>query len=257
MNIIDDLIFVNKSTLKKAGRLFSNNWQIIFTGFAYSVLNIILFSIIGVLFRIPVVGFFAGIITFIATSAMISNYFHLLYNIIKHGRFNLQDFKDGFKAYLWKVYGVLFIGWLAGFLFDMVLAPILYRTVVSPGTLNFIISFLILILLNALPETIYQKFYSPWESIVYAFNYVKENWIEWFIPNIILIGILYLTTGRLINDLFAINFSFGFSLSLKSILLYIIGQILFSFIMIYRGVLFEVLSTSTRRKRIFMRDLYK
>jgi len=257
MKIIQDLVFINKNTIKKSSKLFINNWQLIFTGVIYTIINILLFATIAMLSRIPIIGFFTGIVSFIATSAMISNYFYLLNNIIKYGKFTWKDFKDGFKAYLWKVYQVLFIGWLASYLFSIFISPILYNTGVSGGVINYIISLLVLILLNALPESVYQKFYSAWESIVYAFNFIRENWIEWFIPNVIMIAVLYFTTGRILTDLFTININFGFDISPKGILLYIIGQILFSFIMIYRGVLFELLSTSTRRKRMFMKDFYK
>ncbi len=258
MNILKDLLLVNKSTLKKTSRLFLSNWIIVFTGFVYTLLNIALLIVMNIFFRIPIIRFFSGIVSFIATSAMISNYLYLLNQIIRYGRVTLQDFKEGFIVYLWKVYGVLFIGWAAGFLFDRIIAPVIYSINLSlAGTISFIVSFLVLILMNALPESIYQKHYSSWETVTYAFDFVKENWIEWFVPNVIMLGLFYLVTGNVIKDVFAISSGYFFSFSLKGILLYVIGQIMFSFIMIYRGILFDILSTSTRRKRAFMQHLYK
>lgn len=258
MNILKDLLLVNKSTLKKTSKLFLDNWIIVFTGFIYTLLNIALVVVMNLIFSIPIIRFFSGIISFIATSAMISNYLYLLNQIIRYGRVTVQDFKDGFKAFLWKIYGVLFIGWAAGFLFDRIIAPVIYSLNLSlAGTISFIISFLVLVLINALPESIYQKHYSAWETVLYAFNFVKENWIEWFAPNIIMLGLFYLVTGNVIKDVLAISSGMFFSFSLKGILLYIIGQVMFSFIMIYRGVLFDILSTSTRRKRAYMQHLYK
>lgn len=258
MNILKDLLLVNKSTIRKTSKLFLNNWIIVFTGFVYSLLNIALLLVMSILFRIPIMRFFSGIISFIATSAMISNYLYLLNQIIKYGRVTVQDFKDGFKVYLWKVYGVLFIGWAAGFLFDRIIAPVIYSINLSlAGSISFIIGFLVLILMNALPEAIYQKYYSAWETVTYAFSFVKENWIEWFLPNVIMLGLFYLVTGNVIRDVFAISSGFFYSFSIKGVLLYVLGQIMFSFIMIYRGILFDILSTSTRRKRAFMQHLYK
>lgn len=258
MSILDDLILVNRSTFKKTFRLFQKNWIIIFTGFIYSVLNIAILIVIGLLSRIPLLGFFSGIISFIATSAMISNYFYLLNQIIKKGKITVQDFKDGFTVYLWKIYGILFIGWAASFLFSTIVEPVIYSMNLSLAvSINFIISLLVLILMNALPESIYQKFYSSWETIIYAFNFIRENWIEWFTPNVVLIGLFYLVTGDVIRNVLAISTGFIYNFSIRSIVLYVLGQVLFSFIMIYRGILFDVLSTSTRRKRAYMQQFYK
>lgn len=258
LNILKDLLLVNKSTLRKTSKLFLNNWLIVFTGFAYTLLNIALLFVVSILFRIPILGFFSGIISFIATSAMISNFLYLLNQIIRYGRITFQDFKQGFTVYLWKVYGVLFIGWIASFLFERIIGAFIYSINSSyAGAISFIISLLVLILLNALPESIYQKHYSAWETVMYAFNFVKENWIEWFVPNIIMLGAFYLVTGNVIRDVLAISSGYFFSYSIRGIVLYIVGQIMFSFIMIYRGILFDTLSTSTRRKRAYMQHLYK
>lgn len=258
LDILKDLLLVNRSTLKKTSKLFLSNWIIIFTGFVYTVLNIVLLIILGTLFNNSILGFFSGIISFIATSAMISNFLYLLNQIIRYGRITLQDFKEGFTVYLWKVYGVLFIGWAASFLYGRIVEPVIYSVSLSlAGTLSFIIGILVLILMNALPESIYQKHYSAWETVTYAFNFVKDNWIEWFVPNIIMFGVFYLVTGNVISDVLAISSGYFFNLSIKGIILYIIGQVLFTFIMIYRGVLFDILSTSTRRKRAYMQYLYK
>ena len=85
---------------------------------------------------------------------------------------------------------------------------------------------------------------------------MKENWIEWLIPNVVLLGLLYLVTGNVLTSLFSTGLSINV-LSIRGIVLYLIGQVIFSFTMIYRGVLFDILSTSTRRKRMFMRNTYK
>ncbi|WIV11387.1 hypothetical protein [Proteiniborus sp. MB09-C3] len=258
MDILKDLLLVNRSTIKKASKLFLNNWVIVFTGFVYTLLNIALIIVMNIIFRIPIMRFFSGIISFIATSAMISSFLYLLNQIIRYGRVTIQDFKDGFTVYLWKVYGVLFIGWVASFLFDRIIGPVIYSANLSlSGTISFIISLLVLILMNALPESIYQKHYSAWDTVTYAFNFVKENWIEWFVPNVIMLGLFYLVTGNVIRDVFAISSGYFFSFSIRGILLYVIGQVMFSFIMIYRGILFDTLSTSTRRKRAYMQHLYK
>lgn len=260
MSIFKDLYYTNKKGIKQTSNLLVKNWPIIFTGLVYSVISIILMFIITLFLSSFILRFFTGIILFIAISAIISNYLYLLYNVVKVGKVTIQDFKDGFKAYLRKVYTIFFIGWIAGLVYGMFIMPILQNLlsgVVGARALNAIGSILLLIFLNPLPETVYQKHYSPMESIKYAFEFVKENWIEWFLPNVILLGALYLTTGTIITNVFVYNIGFNFDFSLPNVLIYMLGQIIFSFTMIYRGILFNILSTSTRRKRLFMRNLYK
>ncbi|MBS4535303.1 hypothetical protein GOQ29_06690 [Clostridium sp. D2Q-14] len=253
MVIFKDILYLNRDTLKTSLNLLFKNWKIILTGFAYMLINIILAILINSLF-VGVLRIIGGLIFALAMASLISNYLYLLQNIIRTEKFTLEDFKYGFTALLRKVYGVLIIGWIANLLYNMVLSPLLG----SMGSMiSIIIPLGIFILLNPLPESIYLKFYDPWSTIVYAFEFIKENWLEWFVPNIVFIFILYFLIGDMQLNLFRISFAYSMNFSIYSILIYIIGQIVFSFVMIYRGVLFDKLSTSTRRKRIFMRDLYK
>jgi len=251
--VLKDLWYLNKDAFKKSTELLMKNWGLILTGFIYIAINIVLSLVISTLFM-GVLRILSGIILALATASMLSNYLYLLQNIIRVGKFDLEDCKRGFTALLRKVYSVLLIGWLASVLYSMILSPILG----SLGSfITMLIPILIFLLLNALPESLYQKFYDPWETVTYAFEFIKENWLEWFIPNTIFIVLLYILSGRLFLDLFSINFSLGLDLSLAGLITFIIGQVIFSFMMLYRGVLFEELSKSTRRKRIYMRDLYK
>src|SRR5699024_9786047 len=222
------------------------NWIIIFTGIVYSVLNLIIFSIIGRVFTGPLY-LLSGFIALIVSSSFISDYLYLLSNVVNYNRVTLQDFKEGFAYYLRKIYGVFFIGYVINLLLSFI-TPALGNLVV---VLNMILYFSILILLNPLPETIYLKHYSPWESILYTIEFVQENWLNWIIPNFILILLLYLITGNIITDLFTTHLSFNYIFKPFNIIFYLIGQLVFSFMMIFRGNLYKILSTSTRRKRRF------
>ncbi len=248
MEIIEDLIYVNKTALTKAIKSISKNWMIIFTGIVYTILNIAIFSIVSIFMR-GFLSILSGIVIAIVTAAFVSNYLYLLFNIINYDRMNMQIFKDGFKAFLWKVYGVLFIAYLGSILLSLVSNML--------GNLAFVLSIFVylgvLVLLNPLPETIYLKSYSAWESVQSAFEFMKENWLIWILPNIVLFGVLYIITGKVLTNLFTTHLSFNMMFNIRNIILYIAGQGLFSFIMIFRGHLFKILSGSTRRKRMFMK----
>lgn len=247
MDYLKDFQLVNKSVISKTFGSLKKNYLIIFTGIVYTIISLVIGSVVGILFSGPL-SIISGFISYFIQSSIISNYLYLLFNIINYNKFNLNDFKQGFSYFLWKVYGVFFILYLAQLLLSL-LGNILGSAAVL---LNTVILLLAAIVFNALPETIYLKSYSPSETVLNALDFMKENWLNWIIPNLIFIGLLFYITGSFISGLFNTGINLGFSFSPIVILKYLVGQLIFSFMMIYRGHLYKMLSTSTRRKRMFM-----
>lgn len=247
MDILKDIIYINKSSWNRTIKSISKNWMIIFTGIIYTILNIAIFSLVNILFT-GFLSILSGIVVAIITAAFISNYLYLLFNIINYDRINIQIFKDGFKYFLWKIYGVLFIAYLGSYLLSIVSNMLGSLSII----INIVIYLGVLVLLNPLPETIYLKSYSSWESVQSTFEFMQENWFNWILPNIIFHGLLFFITGNILTNVFTTHLSFNMVFGIRNIILYIIGQGLFSFIMIYRGHLYKLLSGSTRRKRMFM-----
>ncbi len=246
MEILKDLYYTNRSILKTTTNSIIKNWPIIFTGIFYTIATIFLYTIL------PYFWILAGLVLIIATSGLTSNYLHLIDGIIKRDKITKQDFKEGFTVYLRKVWGILFLFYVGRMAFNLLVMPIL-SGFIHPMALENMLIFLTMVFLNPIPEVLYQKHYSSWESITYSLEFVKENWIEWFIPNIIFGVLMYLLTGNIIKDVLNYYLPLNTLLSSKGFVFYLLGQILFSFMMVYRGYLFETLSTSNRRKRLFMR----
>ncbi len=247
MEVLKDFLQINKRTMKKTMSSLKNNYMIVFTGIAYILLNTIVSMAVFTLFR-GVLGLIGGIIIAIFSASLISNYLYLLYNVINYDRLSFQDFKDGFTFFLRKVYTVFFFGWIGNMLLSL-----FYGILGSNAyILNMIVTISILILLNPLPESLYLKARDPMGSIVYAVDFMKENWLNWIIPNVLFHGVLFYLTGNVISNLFSTHVNVGLGIGLEGIAKYLIAQVLFSFIMIYRGHLFKYLSTSTRRKRMYM-----
>lgn len=247
MDILKDIIYVNKEAGLKTLGSFKKNWIILFTGFVYTILNIAIFGLLGVLFSGPLY-ILSGIIAAIVSAAMVSNYLYLLFNIINYNRLTIEDFKNGFTYFLRKIYIVIFIGYIASRLLSLV-------SNIFGSTSALVIPLLYLgamIVLNPLPETVYLKYYDSWESIVESADFMKENWLNWGIPNVIFSVLLYIFTGSALLNLFNTHISFNFIFNINGIAMYLIGQLIFSVMMIYRGHLYKLLSGSTRRKRMFM-----
>lgn len=247
MDYIKDFIYVNKHTITKTIDSFKKNWIIIFTGIVYSIISTLVFSVTSMIFRGPF-SIISGFISYFIQSAIISNYLYLLFNIINYDRFNLNDFKRGFMYFIWKIYSVFFILYLGQLLLSVVnnmLGSAAYLV-------NVILGILLFILFNPLPETIYLKSYSPTETLLYSIEFIKENLFNWLVPNILLIGLIYIVTGNLLTGFFNTGVSFYFDFSITAMIRYLVGQLIFSFMMVYRGHLYKLLSTSTLRKRMFM-----
>ena len=250
MEFLEDVIYVNKNALEKTIKSFSKNWMIIFTGIVYVILNILVYNVMDIFFTGPI-SILSGIVLALFKSSIISNFLYLLFNIVNYNRLRIDNFKEGFTVYIRKIYGVLFVSYLARLLLSLLLPAL--------GQLTTIINLLIFvglpIILNALPETIYLKQYDAWESILYAVDFLKENLINWALPNIIFYGAIYIIAGELLLNVFNTNLTLDFSSNILGIFIYAIGQTIFSFMMIYRGHLYKMLSTSTRRKRNFMKKI--
>lgn len=253
MDIIEDIIQTNKGIFIKSYKGVVKNWKIFLIGIAYVIFTMLALRIIAYAW------IFSGILIALLESLIISNYLYLIENIVSYDRFTIDDFKNGFTVYLRKIYSIVIIFWFVNFGVNLFLAPLFYIKI-GPVSFWFLIQVIVFIFLNPLPETIYQKHYDGLNSITYSFEFIKENWIEWFIPNGIILVVLYLVY-TLVNKFVLINTGGNINpfilRSLRLIVYSVFYQIFFSYIMIYRGYLFDILSTTTRRKRYFMRNIYK
>jgi hypothetical protein len=95
-----------------------------------------------------------------------------------------------------------------------------------------------LIVLYAAPETIYLKNTSGGiETIQRSFSFLQDCWIEWFIPNGLIVGALWLAAPTVMQ----------LPLYLWPVLVGATVHV----VMVFRGFLFGVLDSSTHRQRMF------
>jgi len=106
MDLVRDLIYTNKSIAIKAFKKLYKNWILIFAGLFYSLATAILIMSLRFFWVL------AAIVLIIGTSALISNYLHVLNCVVKKNRLTIQDFKDGFTVHLRKVWGIIFVFWI-------------------------------------------------------------------------------------------------------------------------------------------------
>jgi hypothetical protein len=105
----------------------------------------------------------------------------------------IQDVFDSVGHYFWDVIGVGFVLWIPLMALDL-------GTQQNPNgqLISYAVMLLIFILLNPAPEIIYQVPHdSPLDIFKRAYDFVLENWIEWFVPIAILMLPLIAAPGGL------------------------------------------------------------
>lgn len=250
MSVLQDIIVTNKTVIKKSTKALKNNPGLLIVGAFYLVAVLLVMQLAGVM------GIFGGLIITLFQSAVLSNYLFLMNRIVRVGTFSQEDFQAGFRVYFRKVWVVLLIIWVAQLAVATLSQPI-HLLIPAFGMVTFIIEVIAFIVFNPLPETLYQKHLGEIDSFMYAFSFIKENWIDWFIPNIVLGGACYGIYWAINHVFFTAlrGLPFALKTSLSIVLIAILVQAILGYMMVYRGFLFEMLTTTTRRKRLFMRHM--
>ncbi|MGH7232387.1 MAG: hypothetical protein ACREJU_13665 [Nitrospiraceae bacterium] len=104
-------------------------------------------------------------------------------------RITMHDIWESFGQYFWDVIGVGFVLWIPMLLLDRGMAANPNGPLIGAA-----IFLLLFILLNPAPEVIYQVCHdSPLDVLRESYEFVIENWIEWFLPLAIVIAPLGLS----------------------------------------------------------------
>src|SRR6058998_3971397 len=158
-------------------------------------------------------------------------YLALVAQVIQTGRIRLGDVPTSFATYFGDLLNVGFVLWGLQLIWTYVLAPVPFVQIV--------LGLAVFVFLNAVPELVYVGRHAAAEVLVESYTFISENWIEWFPANVLLLacvlGVLQLPDGPF-GLLGAVTF----------------GVVLY-FAAIVRGLLFQELSTSSRRGREFWR----
>ena len=76
---------------------------------------------------------------------------------------------------------------------------------------------------------------------MYSIDFVKNNWVEWFVPNIILLIVFYFIRPVLVHLKLLVMYLITLFRLLahlfhQNLFTYIIGQVWFSYFMIYKSI---------------------
>lgn len=220
-------------------------------------------------------GFLLGAVNAFLVGATLS----LIEQSISYSRtLTIRDVLNSFGHYFWDVIGVGFVLWLPLMALDMGMQANPYGQFLSYAVL-----LLLFLLLNPAPEVIYQvRHDSPLDVIKSAYDFVMENWIEWFLPiALLLIPILLSPMG--LRSFFSLSSHVGrgagldffqilvlpFTIlggwldyagipsSVSWYLMLFLTPPLAVAMLLFRGHLFASLSGSSRRQRQFASQLHR
>lgn len=219
-------------------------------------------------------GFLLGAVNALLVGATL----YLLEVLVRQARaISFQDILDSFGNYFWDVIGVGFVLWIPLMALEM-------GTKANPQGewLSYAVLLLIFLLLNPAPEVIYQVGHdSPLDVFKTSYEFVMENWIEWFLPLAVLLlpivlspmgmrsfftlssrvgrgaGLDFLQLLVLPFTIIASWFDYvGIPSSMSWILLWCLTPPVTVAMLLFRGHLFASLQGSSRRKRRFESSLH-
>lgn len=237
MKTVQVTLWMYAVALRRSLEAVAKNWIVSFAPLAYGLILSATVSIVAPL------GLIAGFIIVLVGQACLSSGLYLIENIVRMGKTDFDDFVKGFTVYLWELVRISFILWIPLWLVSTVLSG-----VPNGGLIYLFIQIVLYILLNPVPEFIYQTRASGIELLGASYNFIVENWIEWFVANVALTLLAYL----LLNALSVLAFRLpGFAQFF--LVAFGLGLCL-TYIMVFRGFLFAELYGSTRRSRAYRYD---
>jgi hypothetical protein len=187
----------------------------------------------GVVMSIPYLGQF---LVWIVWAAAASCYLYFVSEVVAKSRVKLDEFGRSIRAYFWSVANLFFVFWIASLIISLLVPP------AQQGVFTRLLFLAAAILLNAAPEVIYQRgSYGGLETAQRSINFLQANWIEWGIPNLLLLAAWYFLPP---NPL-------GMLGGLGSILEAIIEGAFLHLVMVFRGFLFAALDGTSHRQRMY------
>lgn len=265
MEIVRATLLLYRDTLHATARSFIRGWMIAVAVIIFAALMVMATQVAAPL------GLLGGFILGAVNALLIGATLNLVEQaVLGKRRIGLQDMWGSLGHYFWDVIGVGFVLWVPIMLLDRGLAA-------NPNGpfLAAAVFLLLFILLNPAPEVIYQvRHGSPLDVIRESYEFVVENWIEWFLPLAVIVAPLGLSFFFGISSRLGRGAGLDFFqvlllpftllsawldyLGLSGIgnwLLVILTPPVAVAMLLFRGHLFAALYGTSRRQRLFQRRL--
>ena len=187
----------------------------------------------GLVLSIPYLGQF---LVWIVWAAAASCYLYFVGEVVAKSRVKLDEFGRSIRAYFWSVANLFFVFWVATLVISLMVPP------PQQPVFSRLLFLAAAILLNAAPEVIYQRgSYGGLETTQRSIRFLQDNWIEWGIPNLLLLALWYFLPPNPLGGLGSIG----------SVLEAVIEGAFVHVVMVFRGHLFAALDGTSHRQRMY------
>ena len=222
-------------------RLYAECWAKAFAGLKRNAWTLVLpMGLVPALYLVASLvaplGFVGGILYMLAEAALVSCYLYFVGEVVAHSNVSIAELRKSLGVYLWSVVGLRFVLFIARFALSMVLANNPNAEVIWSA-----LTLVALILLNPAPEVIYARgTRSGVDTVQRCLRFIQDNWIEWFVPNLLILAAGWALATRVLPRLGALGL---LALAFFGAAVHVV--------MIFRGHLFLALDGSSHRQRMF------
>jgi cadmium resistance protein CadD (predicted permease) len=267
VELLSATLHLYRQALQATWRSLMRSWVMVAALIGFALLFVGAARIVGSL------GMIGGVLLGLANALLVGATLRLIEQSLSAVRtIQFTDVTESFGHYFWDVIGVGFVLWLPMMALDM-------GTQANPygGFVSSAVTLLLFILLNAAPEVIYQiRHDSPLDVFKASYEFVLEHWIEWFLP-FALLALPIVVSPSGIQEFFSLSTGIGrgaglnfFQLLLlpftliggwmsyvgldpdaQWVLLLLLTPLVATTALLFRGHLFALLRSSTRRQRMF------
>jgi hypothetical protein len=267
VELLSATLHLYRQALQATWRSLMRSWVTVAALMGFALLFVGAARIVGSL------GMIGGVLLGLVNALLVGATLRLIEQSLSAARtIQITDVTESFGHYFWDVIGVGFVLWLPMMALDM-------GTQANPygGFFSAAVMLLLFLLLNAAPEVIYQiRHDSPLDVFKASYEFVLEHWIEWFLPFAVLaLPIVVSPSG--VQEFFNLSTGIGrgaglnfFQLLLlpftliggwmsyvgldpdaQWIFLLLLTPLVATTALLFRGHLFALLRSSTRRQRMF------
>ncbi|NOT54162.1 MAG: hypothetical protein HOP18_06110 [Deltaproteobacteria bacterium] len=228
------------------------NWWIAFLPLVYGFILLLAGLIAAPLGMLG--GFLLGFVLALCTSS----YLYFIAGVVAGSRMTIAELGESWRPCLSPVITILF------FFFILQLAlSIILPGMVGAGPISLLIHLILLIVLNPIPEIVYQGRSDGFDMLQESVDFLRENGIEWFTPLVAIALLSFIAplpfmavvsqSGSLSAPTFGSNeLLYG---SVTGVLMAVLSAVLFYVLMVFRGLLFRALASGTRRQRLYRAGL--
>lgn len=236
MFIIQDLYTINKEIIKKTLGAIGRYPSLMIVSFGALLFNQL------VLFLAYNSGVLAGLVLLLGNGIIFAAVLSSLENVVRFKQFKLNRIHQGTKVYFRRAVIAMIIVEIS-----IMILTLLGQMFGSIGTIATLAAMILgFIFFNPIPEMLYLSGYTEGDTFKKAIEFIRENWFEWFVFQVPVFFILYQagSIGGITNPVIGSVIGFG------------VRGVVIPVIMVYRGFLYDFLSRSSRRKRMFKRTLH-